>query len=170
MDSSPYTYMLTGYYELKAINSEIIRMPGGNSDITILPNVNTLQCILNVVGTKLKNSFDVPNSGSVLSFNRSTYGVGCHASEQLVYIMGLNSILVHCNILHSSYMPGVQAPVVYNFFPNAAPGQKIQEAPSNLIHLLPVTVDVTSVSVANGSTRKAAASTWRGIDYTFSSS
>ena len=57
--------------------------------------------------------------------------------------MSVNSILVHCNIIHSSYMRGVQAPVVYNFFPNAAPGQKILEAPSNLIYL-PVTVDVIS--------------------------
>ena len=34
----------TGLYELKAINAEITRIRG-NSDITILPNVNTLQCI-----------------------------------------------------------------------------------------------------------------------------
>ena len=57
--------------------------------------------------------------------------------------MSVNSILVHCNIIHSSYMRGTQAPVVYNFFPNAAPGQKILEAPHNLIYL-PVTVDVIS--------------------------
>ena len=38
----------TGCYEL---NAEIIRIRG-NSDITILPNVNTLQCILTVVGAK----------------------------------------------------------------------------------------------------------------------
>ena len=113
----------------------------GNSDITILPNVNTLQCILNVVGAKV--SFAVPNSlASVLGFNRSIYGVGRHPSEHLVNIMSVNSILVHCNI-HSSYMRDVQAPVVYNFFPNAAPGQKVLEAPSNLIYL-PVTVDVIS--------------------------
>ena len=37
-----------GCYELKAINAEITRIRG-NSDITILPNVNTLQCILTVV-------------------------------------------------------------------------------------------------------------------------
>ena len=104
-------------------------MRGGNSDITTLPNVNMLQCMLNVVGTKLKVSFDGPNS--------LASGVG----RQLVNIMSVNSILVHCNINHSSYMRGVQAPVVYNFFPNAAPGQKILEAPSNLIYL-PVTVDV----------------------------
>ena len=120
-------HITTGYYELNAINSEIIRMRGGKSDI--LPNVNTSQCILYVVGIKLKVSFDVPNSlASVPGFNRSTYGVARHASEQLVNIMSVNSILVHCNIIHSSYMRGVQPPVVYNFFPNAAPGQKKHQA------------------------------------------
>ena len=101
-------------YELKAVNSEIIRMRGGNSGITILPNINTLQCILNVVGAKLKVSFDVPNSlASLLGFNRSTSSDGRHASGQLVNIMSVNSILVHCNIIHYSYMRSV-----YNFFPN----------------------------------------------------
>ena len=57
--------------------------------------------------------------------------------------MNVNYILVHCNIIHSSYMRGTQAPVVYNFFANAAPGKKIIEAPHNLIYL-PVTVDVIS--------------------------
>ena len=100
----------TGWYELKAINAEIIRMRRGNIDITIFPNVNTLQCILNAVGTKVKVSFGVPNSlASVLGFNKSSYGVGRHASEQLVNIMSVNSILVHCSIIHSSYVRGVQA-------------------------------------------------------------
>ena len=57
--------------------------------------------------------------------------------------MSVNSILVHCNIIHSSYKRGTQTPVAYNFFPNAAPGQKILEAPHNVIYL-PVTVDVIS--------------------------
>ena len=71
----------------------------GNSDITILPNVNTLQCILTVVGAKCEVGFDVPTSpASVVGFKRSIYGVGRHASE--------NSILVHCNIIHSSDMRG----------------------------------------------------------------
>ena len=90
-----------------------------------------------MVGVKCKVSFDVPNSlASVLGFKQDiVYGVGHHASE--------NSILVHCNIIHSSYMRIQQAPVVYNFFPNAARGQKILEAPHNFIYL-PVTVDVIS--------------------------
>ena len=72
----------TGCYELKAILAEIIRIRG-NIDITILPNVNTVQCILTVVGAKCKVSFDVPNSlAIVIGFERSLYAVGRHASEQ----------------------------------------------------------------------------------------
>ena len=132
----------TGCYELKAINAEITRIRR-NSDITILPNVNTLQCIL--FGAKCKVSFNTPNSlASVLGFKQDVaYGVGRHASEKLVNIMSVNSILVHCNIIHSSYMHGQQPTVVYNFFPNAAPGRKVLEAPHNLIYL-PMTVDVIS--------------------------
>ena len=90
-------HVLTGCYELKAINAEIIRIRG-NSDITILPNVNMLECILTVVGAKCKVSFDVPNSlANVLGFKRIIYGVGRHASENLVNIMSVNSILVDCN-------------------------------------------------------------------------
>ena len=131
-------------YLQDAINAEIIRIRG-NTNITIFPNVNTLQCILTVVGANCKVSFDVPNFlASVLGFkHRIVYGVGRHASENLVNIMSVNSILVHCNIIHSSYMRGTQAPVAYNFFPNAAPAQKILEAPHNLIYL-PVTVNVIS--------------------------
>ena len=92
----------TRCYELKAINAEIIGIRG-NSDITILPNVNTLQCIMTVVGAKCKVSFDVPNSiASVLGFKLGIYGVGHHASENLVNILSVTSILVHCNIIHPS--------------------------------------------------------------------
>ena len=53
----------------------------GNSEITILPHVNMLQCMLPVVGAKCKVSFDLPNSlASVFGFDWSIYDVGCHAS------------------------------------------------------------------------------------------
>ena len=77
-----------GCYELKAINAEITRICG-NSDITILPNVNTLQCILTVVGVKCKVSFDVPNSLLQLVLYPSLpvyYQQSCWDS-QLVYFL-----------------------------------------------------------------------------------
>ena len=59
----PWTILCvpTACYELKATNAGLIRI-GGNSDITILPNVHTLRYILTVVGAKCKVCFDVPNS------------------------------------------------------------------------------------------------------------
>ena len=36
----------------------------------------------------------------------------------------------------------IQAPVAYNFFRNAAPGQKLLEAPHNLIYLVISTLSV----------------------------
>ena len=54
-----------------------------------------------MVGAKCKVSFDTSNSlANVLGFKQD--GVGRHASEKLVNIV--NSILVHCKIIHSSYM------------------------------------------------------------------
>ena len=84
-----------------------------------------------MVGAKCKVSFDVPHSlASVLGFEQNiVYGVGRHASETLVNIMSVNSILVQCNIIHSSRMRGTQAPITYNFFQDAAPGEKILETP-----------------------------------------
>ena len=162
--------MPTGCNELKAINAEIIRIHG-NSDITILPNVNTLECILTVIGAKCKVSFDVPNSlASVLGDTQNIYGVGRHASENSVNIMSINSILAHCNIIHSSHKRGTQAPVAYNFFPNATPGQKILEAPHNLIYL-PVIVDVIStLSVWLTDQHGKLLDLQRVIDYTFCAS
>ena len=85
---------------------------------------------------------------STLGFQQNiVYSVGRHASENLVNIMSVNSILVHCNIIHSSYMRGTQAPIAYNFFPNAAPGQKILEAPHNLIYLPATVDDLSTLSV-----------------------
>ena len=49
----------TGCYELKAINAESIGIRG-NSEITIIQTVNTLQCILTVVGAKLVLMYQIP--------------------------------------------------------------------------------------------------------------
>ena len=83
--TSTILHVPTGCYELKVINAEIIRIRG-NSDIIILPNINTLQYILTAVGAKCKVSFDVPNFlASVLGFKENkVYGDGRHASENLV--------------------------------------------------------------------------------------
>ena len=153
-----------------AINAEIIGIRG-NSDITILPNVNTLQCILTVDGTKCKVSFDVPNSlASVLGSRRSIYGVGCHASEILVNIMSVNSILVHSNIIHFVHAWYTSSSCL-QFLPKYRSWAKDTRSTTQF-NLPPSNCrrHFNFVSVAEGSTRKTLGFAWRGIDYTFSSS
>ena len=77
------------------------------------------------VDMTLKNSLR-----SVLGFESKVYNEGRHESENTVNIMSINSILVHCNLIGSSYLNGTLQPIIYSFFPNVSPGSKIVEKPS----------------------------------------
>ena len=55
--------------------------------------------------------------------------------------MSVNSIVVHCGIISASRVNVIEAPVIYNFFPTAAPGDKIVSTPKNLIYV-PITLNV----------------------------
>ena len=138
----------TGCYEIEAINNTVQRYiteGGGKADVVNLsPNPNTLKCILEIKTDGYEVDFNVDDSlRSVLGFNAETYKRGRHESENLVNIMNVNSILVHCDIVGASQVNGIEAPVIYNFFPNVAPGEKIVSKPSHLIHL-PLTLDIIS--------------------------
>ena len=52
--------------------------------------------------------------------------------------MNVNSILVHCDMIGASRLNGI-----YNFFPNAAPGDKIVSTPRNFIYVH-ITLNVIS--------------------------
>ena len=134
-----------GCYEIKAINvalqREIERRGGKKDAVTLTPNFNTFHCEMGLkYGTKV--DFRGDNSlRSVLGFDAKIYEKAETESEHTVNIMRVNSILVHCNLIGSSYINGMLQPVIYSFFPNALPGEKIQERPSTLIYL-PVTLDI----------------------------
>ena len=137
-----------GCYEIEAINAELQRLiveAGGEKDKVVLsPNNNTLRCVLDVKGDKYEVDFRVEHSlRTVLGFDAKTYARGRHESEHLVDIMSVNSIMVHCDIIAGSRVNGVEAPIIYNFFPNTAPGDKIVCTPKNLIYV-PITMDVIS--------------------------
>ena len=128
-----------GCYEIKALNAEIKRLTDSTS-IEIKPNLNTLKCILTIKGT-YSVDFAVENSlRTVLGFEAKQYSKGVHYSKNIVNILRVNSILVHTDIVTSSYIKGERQPVIYNFFPNVSPGEKIVSTPKNLVYL-PVTTD-----------------------------
>ena len=80
---------------------------------------------------------------TVLGFDRKVYKVGRHVSEHIVNILSVNSILVHCDVIESSRLNGSEAPVIYTFFPDAEPGDKIISIPRHLIYI-PLTLNIIS--------------------------
>lgn len=121
-----------GCYEIKAINKEITRQVK-SKDIQLFDNLNTLKCELCINGT-FEVDFDIEDSiRSLLGFNAKVYKKGRHASENIVNILRTNSILVLTDIIEGSYHQGRIEPIIYSFFPDVSPGEKIIQVPENLV-------------------------------------
>ena len=140
----------TGCYDIDSINNVVQRLLmelTGESEkekhIIISANRNTLRCILKIRDANTIVDFNVANSlRSVLGFQAIQYKKpGRYESENIVNILSVNSILVHCDIIESSRVNGEAAPVIYNFFPDVSPGEKIVSQPLHLIYI-PLTMDV----------------------------
>lgn len=128
-----------GCYEIKSINCAIQSMIG-DSSVTLTPNLNTLRCILRIKDT-YEVDFTIPNSiRTVLGFDAKIYKKGIHSGEHSVNILRINSVLVHTDIITNTYREGRVEPIIYSFFPNVSPGEKIVAIQKNLIYA-PVTTD-----------------------------
>ena len=129
----------------KEVKRQVVKAGGKEDDVIITPNLNTLQCILALKNDNIIVAFKVVNSlRSVLGFNaRKFSGPGRFESENVVNIMNVNSIMVHCDIIGGSRLNGEERPIIYSFFHNVGPGEKIVTRPKNLIYL-PITLGVIS--------------------------
>ena len=131
-----------GCYEITSINTVLQRLfmeKTGNKEkekcFVLSANKNTLKCVLEVQDEKTRVDFNIDDSlASVLGFERKTYTRGRHECEKLVNILSVNSILVHCDVIGASRVNGIEAPVIYNFFPNVSPGEKIVSQPLHATH------------------------------------
>ena len=140
----------TGCYDIDSINNVVQRLlmeltgeKEKEKHIILSANKNTLRCILEIRDTTTSVDFNIDNSlRSVLGFNAKQYkGAGRYESENIVNILSVNSILVHCDIIDASRVNGVAAPVIYNFFPDVSPGEKIVSQPLHFIYIS-LTMDV----------------------------
>ena len=84
--------------------------------MTITPNLNTLQCIL-VLKDNIAVNVNIASSlRSVLGFNATHLtGPGRFESKNVVNIMNVNSIMVHCDIIGGSRLNGEERPIIYSF-------------------------------------------------------
>ena len=121
-----------GCYEINAINREIVRQVG-SKDIEVMPNLNTLKAVL-IIKKTYEVDFNIAHSlRTVLGFDAKQYGHGRHSGEHGVNILRVNSILVHTDIITGSYQDGKMEPIIYSFFPDVSPGEKIVSVQHNLM-------------------------------------
>ena len=141
--------LATGCYEIEAINTvlnRLIKEKGAKKevDLCLSPNTSTLQSILTLKNIWINfGDGDKGSLRSVLGFDEKIYKDGTHESEHIVNILRVNSIIVHCDVITLSRKNGIASPIIYSFFPNVSPGQKIVDRPKNLIYL-PLTLSVIS--------------------------
>ena len=117
--------------------------------IVLTGNKNTSNCALVIMSSTTVVDFNVKNSiRSVLGFEAKQYvGGKSYESENKIDIVRVQSILVHCDIIKPSRVNGVPAPVIYNFFPNVSPAEKIVCQPKHLMYV-PLSLSVISSMTA----------------------
>ena len=130
-----------GCYNIEGINKalQLLMSERGEkkSDVVLAGNRNTFKCVLEIARNSIIVDFNVDNSiRSVLGFEPKKYvGGKRYESESEVHILCVESILVHCDVINSSRVNGVLAPVIYNFFPNVSPADKIVCQPQHLMYI-----------------------------------
>ncbi len=96
----------------------------------------TLRCIVQINYPNI--IIDFSHRGSLyklLGYERKQISESYNEGKNTVNILSINSILVKCSIIEGSYLDSSKEPIIYTFFPNYLPGEKIIERPKNLIYL-----------------------------------
>lgn len=131
-----------GSYEITDINAELMRqllLKGDGDSIKIGVNTATLRSTIEITIERYSVNMGLSTIRSLLGFNEQILtGISRHESDNPVNILSINSILVTCNVIGGSYKDGVSLPIIYSFFPDVSPGEKIIESPRNLVYL-PIT-------------------------------
>ena len=113
-----------GSYHVKDINEFIQReiRKNGHYDkandkcyIEISANTNTLKTEM-IIEDNYEVDFRQYNSiSSLIGFHFKLYTSGLHESENMVYILIINSIPVNIDIISGSYVNGYKQPTIYSF-------------------------------------------------------
>ena len=153
-DGKVYTLRLPkGCYEVTEINDRITALMSwqkGKAEVEVKQDPVTLRSLLYIKEKGWLVQFTGnDNLGKVLGFTKETYHYQTddkghavpHNSENIVNILSVNSILIHCDVITGSMVDGVMQPVIFHCSPNVSPGNKIVSEPVNPIYL-PVSKDV----------------------------
>ena len=130
-----------GSYELADINNEIQRQMQINGDvgspIKLGVNTATLKAVVEISNPSYSVDMGESTIRTLLGFHERVL-TSTTEGDTTVNILTVNSIMVTCSLIGGSYIDGVMLPIIYSFFPDVSPGEKIIESPRNLIYL-PIT-------------------------------
>lgn len=131
-----------GSYEITDINAELARQlqqKGDEDSIKVGVNTATLRSTIQITIDRYSVNMGESTIRTLLGFSERTLsGVSRHEGDNPVNILSINSILVTCNLIGGSYKDGFSLPIIYSFFPDVSPGEKVIESPRNLVYL-PIT-------------------------------
>lgn len=145
-----------GSYDIMQINAEIQRQMQAVGDwdkedqqcyISLSENTATLKSVINILHQDYCVNFNKSTLRSILGFSRQILNEGYYESEFPISLLTINSILVQCNLISSSYLNCFQKPVIYSFFPDVPAGYKIVESPKNLVYLPVMINKIYSINV-----------------------
>lgn len=125
----------TGSYEISDLN-RVLQKQLGEKNIKLEANNSLLKVELT---SKYYVDFSKSDSiGSLLGFPTTTKILEpnvTHLGGNTVNIIQVNAINITCNIIHGSYLDGVNEHILHSFYPTVEPGFKIVEKPHNLVYL-----------------------------------
>ena len=136
-----------GSYEVTDINKELskqMRQMGewnrtvGGAYIQIGINTSTMRSTLHILHNQFSVNMADSSIRTILGFDERTFTSGHYEGDNPVNILPINSILVTCNLIGGSYKDGILLPIIYSFFPDVSPGEKVIKSPHNLVYL-PIT-------------------------------
>lgn len=135
-------HLPVGSYEITDIDGAIQRQLElrGHSDsgIKLTVNTATLRSIIHIANSAYKVDMRDSSIRTLLGFNERILSGTYNEGDSVVNVLQVNSIMVACNLIGSSYRNGTASNILYDFFPNCRPGEKIVQTPHNLVYL-PVT-------------------------------
>ena len=132
-----------GAYEINQINDEVKRQAGAGLEIGV--NLSTTKSYINITKPDYKVDFSKPNTlRDMLGFTSQILSTGYNVSNNIVQITNISAIMIHCDLIHGSYVNGKDSNVIYSFPSYTVPtGYKISQFSNTPIYL-PVSKSVIS--------------------------
>lgn len=141
-----------GAYSIPDLNTKIQDLINGNdgvgSNITLLPNYNTLKCDI-VLLNSYQLDLSIGNLHTLLGFNSQIVSIS-KSGESLVDISnGITSYNVHCSLVSttSSINSGTQSDVIYSFVPDVQSGALINQRVFNIIYVKLSQKNISQISI-----------------------